>query len=456
MRQILSFTLFVSLSFVGILGLYLLLGAAADYEFYLITTSVILVFTIVRGIEHLAAITHTPQDLDLDLNEASDHKLERLPSEAITVVIPAYLPAEQGIIIDTLSHFLTLDLPLQIMLVYNTPEPLPIEDSLRQLPIQVIKVPDSTSKAENLNYAIPLIETPYTAIFDADHQPIRQNFQRALAALQTDHDIIQGSCLPLIESPLSRFLSVEMNQMYNVNHYTRQCLWGFAIFGGSNAYFKTEVLQKLAFDHRMLTEDIDLTLRAILNRIKIGFDREIISYERTPNTLGELWKQRTRWAQGWLQVSFKYGLSIFSDQSAHLSLQQKLGLAMLFPLREIAQLLILQPIPLAIALSIQAQSWEWRTPGLAFVVVTLGLFLSEPFWVFKVRGQGSVGWFWFCVYALLSPFYLVFLTHTVIHAYFRQIRGQTRFEVTRKDWVGVAPDPLSPRSSTPIPSQEGI
>ncbi|NJL55731.1 glycosyltransferase family 2 protein [bacterium] len=365
-------------------------------------------FAIFRLVEHVSSLWE----------KNSDESKQQIDPERFTVVIPAYLPAEKNIIINTINYFLSLDFPLEIVLVYNTPEDLPIETELAQMPIRVIKVPNSSSKAENLNYVLPQIETEFTAIFDADHQPVVNNFYQALYEFYQGYDIVQGTCLPLIDSPLSKFLSVELNQMYNVNHYARQCLWGFAIFGGSNAYFRTELLQKLRFNNAALTEDIDLTLRAILCGSRIRFNRKIVSYERAPGSLAELWKQRSRWAQGWLQVSLRYNHALIFGGQGHLSLRQKVGLFFLFPLREIGQLIILQPIPLAIALSIQSHTWwVWTTPWLTLFAFTLSLLLSEPLWVFQVRGQRSVSFAWFCLYAVLSPIYLLFLTNTVLHAY---------------------------------------
>ena len=78
---------------------------------------------------------------------------------------------------------------------------------------------------------------------------------------------------------MGNFLNIEFNQIYNIHHQARKKLWNFAIFGGSNGYFKTEVLKKISFNQNMLTEDIDLTVRALLSGYKIAFDSTIVSYE---------------------------------------------------------------------------------------------------------------------------------------------------------------------------------
>lgn len=341
-----------------------------------------------------------------------------------------------------------MKLPLDLILAYNTPQALPIEKQLKRLPIRVFKVPNSKSKAENINYVLHRIRTPYVAIFDADHLPLKENFTKALSWLQNGFDIVQGSCLPLPNSCLGKFLSVEFNQMYNINHLSRPRLWDFAIFGGSNGYFKTEVLQQLGFDSTMLTEDIDLSLRALLSNLKIQFDRTIISYEQAPKNLQELWKQRVRWSQGWLQVCCKYTQKILSASSQQFSSRQKFGLLLLLPFREWGQFVCLQTLPLAIALSVQLHNWKWASSWLIIFAILVSLLLLEPLWIALVRDSKSANCTWFMTYALLSPFYLIFLKVVTLYGYFREIRGNHHFEVTGKANRIAKPGDLVDRSGS--------
>jgi len=415
----LTFLFFFSSIVFGTTLFYLLIDSDVNYLLYIFTVFTIVYCAIMRLIEHLAA-----------LSKAEENKTDE--AEKFTVIIPAYLPAEKDLIIDTIKYLLNLNFPLDIILAYNTPEYLNVEKRLKNLPITVVRVPNSKSKAENINYILPKIKTKYTAIFDADHQPLAANFSKALYKLKNGYDIVQGTCLPTIDSPLSKFLSVEFNQMYNINHIARPRIWEFAIFGGSNGYFKTEILQKIAFDSGMLTEDIDLSIRALLSNHKIYFDRSIISYEKAPTNIKELWKQRTRWSQGWLQVSWKYAGQLLFGNKDQLNVKQKLGMFFLLPFREVGQFISWQTLPLAMAISIDKNSWGWLNGWFWLSLFLLGMLLIEPFWVFKVRDQKSASIKWFCLYALISPFYMLFLKTINLYAYFRQIMGNRKFEVTNK------------------------
>lgn len=430
-----EFIFFLLIANFGTTGFYLLIAPDIDYILYVFAVAIIILFSSLRLVEHLISLSTKSLQNRTCPNSKIFYAKARVNLNQFTVVIPAYLPAEQDIILDTINHFLSLKIPIKIILTYNTPYALPIEKHFEKLRIRTFKVPNSKSKAENINYILQHIKTQYVAIFDADHAPLAENFIKALYWLQNGYDIVQGACLPIPNSPLSRFLSVEFNQMYNINHLARPRLWNFAIFGGSNGYFKTKVLKQLAFDPTMLTEDIDLSLRALLSKLKIHFDRTIISYEKAPRNLKELWKQRTRWSQGWLQVSCKYAKVIFCSDSSEFSCRQKIGLLLLLPFREWGQFICLQTLPLAIAMSVQLGNWNWANVWLLTFVVLLAFLLVEPLWVAIVKARNSANCTWFIVYALLSPLYLIFLKVVTLYAYFREIRGIRRFEVTCKAGV---------------------
>lgn len=416
------FSFFLILVPYGTVLLYLQIDAGIDYYFYAIAELFICFFSLMRLAEHLAALS----------------KVESVRSETaekFAAIIPAYLPSEQHSIVKTIEHFLSLDYPLEIIVPYNTPDPLPVEAELARLPIIAVKVPNSKSKAENINYILDKIETKYVAIFDADHRPLAENFPKALGKLKEGYDIVQGSCLPLVDSEtntgMRNILNIEFNQMYNVNHKARQILWDFAIFGGSNGYFKSEVLKTLSFDHRMLTEDIDLTIRALIDNKKIAFDSGIVSYEQPPQNIRELWKQRTRWAQGWLQVSWKYGFKLWCPGN-ELSCRQKLGLFLLLPVREVGQFIALQVLPIFLAISLQNQECKFSNLWIAVFAINIALLLLEPIWIFLVRDRLSASKPWFIAYSFASLFYMYLLGMVSLYAYYRQAIRNTKFEVTQK------------------------
>merc|ERR1719217_116450 len=107
-------------------------------------------------------------------------------------------------------------------------------------------------------------------------------------------------------------------------------LTGTAIFGGSNALWVTEVLQEKEFNHDMQTEDIDVSMRSIVEKRRIDFCPEARSGELAPASLRALYKQRLRWAIGWDQVAVMHWRTLRKGQ---LSACSKCGMYHIFYVR---------------------------------------------------------------------------------------------------------------------------
>lgn len=194
-------------------------------------------------------------------------------------------------------------------LVYNTPTPFEdVESHLRQLSneyeqLQVIKVPNSRSKAENLNYFISRGATGanFTGIFDTDHFIHPYNpLWAAKRFLKDSPDIVQGRCVVYNtqESFLAKIIGIEFDKIYAVAHPGRQRMSSFGLFCGSNGWWRADKLRSIGMHADMLTEDIDSALRAYGSGAKAVHDMNVISYEMAPTFLRGFWKQRMRWTQG--------------------------------------------------------------------------------------------------------------------------------------------------------------
>jgi cellulose synthase/poly-beta-1,6-N-acetylglucosamine synthase-like glycosyltransferase len=195
---------------------------------------------------------------------------------------------------------------LQVILAYNTPEDLPVENELRRLPARdprftALRVHGSVSKAQNVNVALAQVRGEFVAIFDADHHPAPGAFKRAWRWLANgDADVVQGHCVVRNgdDGTLQRLVAAEFEAMYAVSHPGRARLHGFGIFGGSNGYWRTPVLRLTRLRSFMLTEDIDSSMRILAAGGKIVSDPGLLSMELAPGSWSALWNQRLRWAAG--------------------------------------------------------------------------------------------------------------------------------------------------------------
>ncbi len=117
-----------------------------------------------------------------------------------------------------------------------------------------------------------------------------------------------------------------------------------AIFGGANGWWRTDVIREIRFDRGMLTEDIDASTRSLLAGYRLVHDRTVISTELAPADWKGWWRQRTRWAQGWLQVTMRHQRAIW--RSERMSWTLKAYWSVLLAWREIFPVLSLQIITL--------------------------------------------------------------------------------------------------------------
>ncbi len=300
-----------------------------------------------------------------------------------SAIIAAYLPNEAATIVDTLESFQRLDYPdgLEIILAYNTPRPLPVEEVLRQMAaaddrIRLVRVEGSTSKAQNVNAALAHVTGEFVGLFDADHHPNRDSFRRAWRSLSNGYDVVQGHCLIRngSDSWVARSVAIEFEAIYAVSHPGRASLHQFGVFGGSNGYWITSTLRQTRMRGTMLTEDIDSSLRCVEEGFRIASDRGLISRELAPLTVSALWNQRMRWAQGWFQVSLKH--LVLGLTSRHMSRRQKMGYFHLLAWREMYPWIAMQIFPIV-------AFWMWRD-GLESVSWFIPFWIATALFTFSV------------------------------------------------------------------------
>ena len=290
-------------------------------------------------------LARTWQDKSSSTTAFAKMQKESLGKVPITVLLPCYLPNEQYILDGTIAHLMEVleyDYPFKLIVCYNTPKPLDYEATLAKLDgkrypsgrtLQVLKVEGSTSKAENLNEALRLVETELLVIYDADHHPDPPSLLIAAAhMLHKSCSCVQGSTY-LRERP--HLLASYINAEFFVTHFVffpaMEFITSLGVFGGSNALWRTEDLRAFEFRHDVQTEDIELSTRAMLGgKVTISFCPECRSGELPPATFGALYKQRLRWALGWDQVTLQHMSSIWK---ANINYYQKLGLYYMLPLR---------------------------------------------------------------------------------------------------------------------------
>jgi cellulose synthase/poly-beta-1,6-N-acetylglucosamine synthase-like glycosyltransferase len=288
----------------------------------------------------------------------------------LDLIIVAYLPNEQDIIMDRIHYLLEkIVYPkdrIVFNVIYNTPTPIePLESEMHELAakhsnLRVIKVPGSKSKADNVNYYCNLdTGADVSAIYDCDHYPHPYGPRWAMErfAGSKNIDIVQGRCVIFNTDAtlMAAMIAIEFDKIYAVSHPGRSAMFDFGLFCGSNGYWKTSLLRELKMDETMLTEDIDSALRAFGHGANAVHDLNVVSFELAPTTPTAFWKQRLRWSQGWVQATFRHANMIWSkseNPENTRTFTQRFGLLSLLWVRESSYYLITQYLCLVFSIVI--------------------------------------------------------------------------------------------------------
>ncbi len=77
---------------------------------------------------------------------------------------------------------------------------------------------------------------------------------------------------------------------------------------GTGFLFSREVLQEMGpWPFHLLTEDIEFSVHHITHGRKVAFCPDAVLYDEQPTSFRQSWRQRARWAKGYLQVFRYYG-----------------------------------------------------------------------------------------------------------------------------------------------------
>lgn len=113
---------------------------------------------------------------------------------------------------------------------------------------------------------------------------------------------------------LGNLIRTEFELRHGIEHEVRNTVYNYAIFGGSNGYWRTRVLQDVGMDPEMLTEDVDSAIRALSHGYKVWYDHHLVALEQPPPSFHALLKQRLRWSQGWFQVARRSILPMYTSE----------------------------------------------------------------------------------------------------------------------------------------------
>ncbi len=246
---------------------------------------------------------HEPQQRPLP-----DHDLP-----TYSVLVPIF--EEASVLPGLIAALGQLDYPqakLEILLVFEESD-LATKAALLTLAtpptLRSVVVPDSQpqTKPKALNYAMHMAHGDMIVVFDAEDRPEPDQLRKAAAAFRdgpSDLACVQArlNIYNPRDSWFSRQFTVEYSALFDAILPALGRMGLPIPLGGTSNHFRRHVLTQVGgWDPYNVTEDADLGVRLA----RLGWRVAMLNsttWEEAPISLGQWWKQRTRWLKGWMQT----------------------------------------------------------------------------------------------------------------------------------------------------------
>ena len=153
-------------------------------------------------------------------------------------------------------------------------------------------------------------DAPYDAfcIFDADNI-VDENFLKVMnKKLCQGEEVVQG--YKDIKNPSDSWVSAGYAifywTMHRFYHLARYNIGLSPLMNGTGFMVKFDVIKPQGWNTTTLTEDIEFSLKRIIEGKKLGWARDAIVYDEQPVGFKQSWTQRSRWTVGHMQCLKEY------------------------------------------------------------------------------------------------------------------------------------------------------
>jgi glycosyltransferase XagB len=355
---------------------------------------------------------------------------------SFSLMVPAR--HEQQVLEHTVNRLLESshgDYEILVIVGHDDPGTAAVARRLAEANPAMVKVITDTHEKKNkpkaLNTALPSCRGDVVGVFDAEdqvHPELLSHVDHAFR--ETSADVVQGG--------------VQLINFHSSWYSLRNCLeyffWfrsrlhlhaqkGFIPLGGNTVFVRTDLLRANGgWDQNCLAEDCDLGVRLSSQgaKVVVAYDSEMVTREETPGSVVALFKQRTRWNQGFLQVFRKKD---WKNLPTH---RQRL----------LARYTLITPFIQAfsgilIVFGVGVAFWA-RVPVLVALISYLPVVPMLATIAFEAVGlhdfgkqyRLKVGLSHYAKLIIGGPFYQLILAGAAIRAVWREIRGRKDWELT--------------------------
>ena len=233
------------------------------------------------------------------------------PELSFSLIVPAR--HEQAVLGETLARLAAMDHPhVEILAVvgHDDDETRQVAEAAARLHPGIRVVVDHNwpkNKPTALNPALPECRGDVVGVFDAEDEVDPRLLRQVDTCFRTTGaHVVQGGVQ--LMNFRSSWWSLRNCLEYFFWFRSRlhlHALHRFIPLGGNTVFVRTDVLRAVGgWDAECLAEDCELGVRlsAMGAQVAVAYDADLVTREETPDTIRGLFKQRTRWNQGFLQV----------------------------------------------------------------------------------------------------------------------------------------------------------
>lgn len=295
--------------------------------------------------------------------------------ENVTVLIPVY--NGKNTILETIESIQKQkycgDIHINIIDDGSTDGTLELLESMDLEPNITLLKSKHKGKAEALNKGLQHVETEYTITVDSDtilHPLAIRNIMNKLVN-SNEKTAATAGCL-FVKNTKRSFVTKLQEWDYTLGIFGVKLVQNnynsTLVAQGAFSAYKTEMIREIDGWKNCVGEDIVLTWQLLSKGYETNFAKNAIAFTEVPEKLGDLGRQRKRWARGMIEAFKK--VKIFSSREISYKSGFLMSLNVFFPFIDLA-LLVFVPLGLILLALRNPLLIGW----ISLLVIPLGLLL---------------------------------------------------------------------------------
>ena len=114
--------------------------------------------------------------------------------------------------------------------------------------------------------------------------------------------------------------------MHRLYHLARYNIGLSTLLNGTGFMVRFDLIKPNGWQTETLTEDIEFSLKTIIQGKKVGWATDAIVYDEQPTSFKQSWSQRSRWTVGHMQCVKRYTMELANSVKEHKTLTSLDGL----------------------------------------------------------------------------------------------------------------------------------